>query len=369
MRKKLPAFALVLALALSAALCPCASAVNARGFLILEADSGRVLAEADADRILPPASTTKIMTALLAVESGRLDELVTVSPAAAATGGSSMYLTAGERLTLADLVRGLLIVSGNDAAVAIAEFLAGTPEAFAGKMNDRARALGAAHTRFTNPHGLPDASHVTTARDLALMAREAMKHAFFRETVACRAAVVTDESGSHTHYLRSKNRILTELDGGCGVKTGYTAAAGRCLVSAAERGGMTLIAVVLNAPDMFADSKSALNAAFASYEKRELIAAGQAAGSAPVAGGRYGTVPVVTAGSLILPISIDGTDLYSIKYTIDDLTAPVRVGDAAGRAEVRLGSELYTVPLAAAAAVAANTPEANFFRLIRGFWR
>jgi len=217
--------------------------LTARSYLLMEASSGQVLMSKDPDTPLPPASTTKILTALLAIKRGNLDEEVVVSEKASRMEGSRVYLEPGERRTIRELLYALLLQSGNDAAVAIAEHIAGTEEEFARLMEKEARSLGARSSSFRNPHGLHHPQHLVTARDLALITREALKWKEFREIVATRERVIPGLRGERR--LRNKNRLLWEYPGAIGVKTGYTPEAGSCLVAAAEREGRLLIAVVL----------------------------------------------------------------------------------------------------------------------------
>ena len=211
----------------------------------------------EAHKKLPMASTTKIMTALIVIENCSLGDTVKVSPKAYGVEGSSMYLNAGEEVSVEDMLYGLMLLSGNDAAVALAIHTAGSVEAFAALMNARAEEIGAHNTHFVTPNGLHDPEHYTTAYDLALIAAEAMKNPDFRKIVGSTYHKTT--TGSVIRYMKNKNKILWQYEGGCGVKTGYTKAAGRCLVFAAERDGMTLIGAVLSCPDMFNVAKAMLD--------------------------------------------------------------------------------------------------------------
>ena len=208
--------------------------ITAKAYALIEANSGRLLAGAQEHNRLPMASTTKIMTALLIIESGEdLDREIAVPPEAAGTEGSSMHLGAGERISLRDLLYGLMMVSGNDAAVALAVHFSGSVDAFADRMNARAAALGCTDTHFVNPNGLHDPDHYTSAFDLCRIAAAAMAHPFFRELVSTQRYTAT--TGDRPRTFHTKNKVLTQIDGGCGVKTGFTKKAGRCLCFAAER--------------------------------------------------------------------------------------------------------------------------------------
>lgn len=231
------------------------------GDVVIESTTGRIMSGKNYDAKLPMASTTKVVTAAIAVNSGKLDEIVTIPKEACDIEGSSIYLREGEKLTLRDLVYGLMLRSGNDAATAIALYLGGSIDGFASVMNDYARSVGANNTNFVNPHGLHDDNHYTTAYDLAIMTAKALENPEFRKIVSCKNYKIESE-GFETRYIANKNKMLNMYDGAIGVKTGYTKAAGRCLVSAAERDGVTAISVVLNEPNMWEKSISNLDYAF-----------------------------------------------------------------------------------------------------------
>ncbi len=245
-----------------------ADAAAHSGAVVIEASTGRVLYSDNMNVRTYPASTTKILTALVTLESIPLDTVITVPDCAAGVEGSSIYLRKGEKLTIGELLYGLMLRSGNDAAVALAVSVAGSIEKFADMMNDRAVRCGAVNSNFVNPHGLHDDNHYTTAYDLALITAEAYKNADFRRIVATKSVTINGAEGKR--YLSNKNKLLTTFDGANGVKTGYTTKSGRCLVGGAERDGMQLISVVLNRYDMWEATKKLLEDAFATYEMREL---------------------------------------------------------------------------------------------------
>lgn len=248
-----------------------AYAISAQSAVLLDAHSGRVLFEKNSKQQLPMASTTKIMTGLLACESKKMDSYVKVSPFASGTEGSSLWLKAGEKLKLSDLTYGLMLKSGNDAAVAIAEFLAGNTEAFALMMTQRAKEIGALNTSFKNPHGLDDESHYTTAYDLALITREAMNNKLFAKIVATKTFTIPNPNEKWDRVLRNHNKLLWRFDGCIGVKTGYTKRCGRCLVSYAKRDDEELICVTLNAPDDWNDHTYLLNYGFENYNCKNIV--------------------------------------------------------------------------------------------------
>ena len=322
--------------------------ITAKAYALIEAGSGRLLLGENEHERRPMASTTKIMTALLFIESGEsLDTLVTVPQEAAGTEGSSMHLMAGERVSLKDLLYGLMMVSGNDAAVALAVHHSGSVEAFAARMNARAETLGCRDTHFVNPHGLHDPDHYTSACDLARLAAAAMALPFFRELVS--RSRYTTATGDRVRTFRTKNRMLTEVEGGCGVKTGFTKKAGRCLCVAARREGMLLIGAVLNAPDMWSDAKKLLDRGFSAYELHTFLTPGQAVGAVPVGGSAKKTLPAAAKEGILYPIRKDGTDHADLAIRLSEtLTAPVAAGARIGEAVLTVhGERVVSVPLIA----------------------
>ena len=323
-----------------------ADAIPAQAAYLIEANSGRVIAAKNADAHLPMASTTKIMTALLAIESGRMAETVTVAKEAEGTEGSSMYLKAGERLPLSELVYGLMLRSGNDAAIAIACFLDGGVDAFAERMNARAAALGLNDTHFTNPNGLHDAAHYTSAHDLALLAAAALENPVFAEIVRTKYHETT---GDTLRTLKNKNRLLWEYEGGIGVKTGYTKAAGKCLVFAAERGGMRLVGAVLNCPSMWDTAKSMLDDGFSRY-RSTLFVDPNAVFWIPVQNGTKKALSAAPVSGILYVTEIGADETFRVEVSLpDSVRAPVSAGDAIGTATLfRNGEPVCTVPIVAA---------------------
>lgn len=237
-----------------------ADALSRSACISEELYSGTVLQESNADVALPMASTTKIMTALLICEDCDLDRVVIVPDCAVGVEGSSIYLKKGEEIDVRDLLYGLMLRSGNDSATALAVIHSGSVDKFTDDMNARALELGAKSTHFTNPSGLPDDDHYTTARDLCAIARAAMQNDIFRKVVGTK-----NWNGAYRSYS-NKNKMLYNYDGATGVKTGYTLKAGRCLVSSAMRGGMEIVTVVLNEYDMYGKSAALLDYGFENYE-------------------------------------------------------------------------------------------------------
>lgn len=236
--------------------------LSAQSAVLIDASNGKILYEKNAYQRLPMASTTKIMTALIACESKKMNKKVTISPVAAGTEGSSLWLKIGEKQTLEDLTYGLMLKSGNDAAVAIAEFLAGSVDAFSLLMNKRAKEIGAKNTSFKNPNGLFAEGHYTTAYDLALITRVAMKNKKFKKIVSTKTKTIPNEGESWDRALTNHNKMLWRYEGCNGVKTGYVKASGRCLVTSAKRGKISLICVTLNAPNDWDDHTKLLDYGF-----------------------------------------------------------------------------------------------------------
>lgn len=247
--------------------------VSARNAILMEQETGRVLFEKAAHEKRRIASITKIMTAILAIESGRLDEMVKVSNEAVVTEGSSLYLKPNEKIKLEDLVYGLMLRSGNDAAVAIAEHVGGSLEGFVFLMNQKAEEIGMVNTHFNNPHGLDDSdNHYSTAYDMALLTKYAMENETFREISGTDEYRAPNPSEKWDRVWRNKNRLLTDLYDYCtGGKTGYTKLAKRTLVSTAQKGEMNLIAVTLNAPDDWNDHINMFEMGFRKYDMVQVV--------------------------------------------------------------------------------------------------
>ncbi len=277
--------------------------VSAGSAILIEASSGEVLFEKKADDLRSMASTTKIMTALVALENGNIDDKVTISSAAVGIEGSSVYLYADEELTLGELLYAVMLESANDAAAAVAIDIAGSVDAFANMMNSKAAELGLSHTHFTNPHGLDNESHYTSARDLAILTVNALKNETFRKIVATRRIAIPLHNGQGARLLLNHNKLLRLYSDAIGVKTGFTKKSGRCLVSAAERDGVTLIAVTLDAPDDWRDHTTLLDYGFSMLERVTLAEAGTLSYALPVIGGTSPYIFVNNASSVhaVLP--------------------------------------------------------------------
>lgn len=317
---------------------PRAMSTSAASAILVEADSGRVLYEHNADQEMLIASTTKIMTALVALESCPLSDTVKVTQAHMAEG-SSMYLRPGEELSLETLLYGLLLCSGNDAALAVADHCGPGVDAFVAKMNQKAREIGMEHTSFANPNGLDDERHYSTARDMARLAACAMRNETFARIVSTRSITIDGRT------MVNHNRLLSACSGCIGVKTGYTRAAGRTLVSCAVRNDLTLIAVTLKDGNDWADHTALYDMGFAAYRLENCAANGQQAMQLPVLNGRQASVPVLYAADFSYPLR-DGEQIETAWETSGGVFAPVCEGQSAGEAVFSLnGQELGRVPL------------------------
>lgn len=323
----------------SAAFCnPSPPKFNASGAILIDAKTGQVLFEKDADKQLPPASTTKIMTAILALESNRLEETTTISAKAANTAGSTMYLEKGQIITLHELLTGLMLRSGNDSAIAIAEFIAGSVDDFVVQMNEKAKELGAYHTQFQNPNGLPTPGHYSTAYDLAWITRYAMNNPIFAEIVNTKHTSVDwkDSRGNnHEQNLQNTNKLLWMLAEADGVKTGTTNEAGPCLVASATRQNQRLIAVILHDKARWQNSQKLLQWGFDNYELFEYANSGTFIDSVNVEGGFGDTVDAILSSDAITVVEEAKKDAITVDIDLPDkIKAPVYQGQKVG--ELRL---------------------------------
>lgn len=272
-------------------------AISARKAILTDAETGRVLYEKDADSRSLIASTTKIMTALIVCEQCNVLDRMKIPKEAVGIEGSSMYLKEGEVLTLQDLLYGLMLHSGNDAAVALAIYCGGTVEGFVQLMNDKAHRLGLTGTHFENPNGLDSPGHYSTARDLAVLAACAMKNPIFAQTVSTKNVRAGNRS------LQNHNKLLWRVEGADGVKTGYTRAAGRILVSSATRDGRRLICVTINDGNDWADHAALLEEGFSKYSPRTIVAEGDCLGTRDVLGGTADKVQLLAAEGFRFPLA------------------------------------------------------------------
>lgn len=312
--------------------------ISGQSVIVMDAEAGRVIYEKDIHEKLPMASTTKIMTALLAIENIPLDKKIRVNPNAQNIEGSSIYLKANERIKARDLIYGLMLRSGNDSAAAIAYEISGSIEGFAELMNKRAGEIGAKNTNFTNPHGLHDENHYTTAYDLALITREALKNPVFKEIVRTKFWVA--DRNSYNYFL-NKNEILDTYEGGDGVKTGYTVKSGRCLVASATRGNMQLIAVTLNDYDWFNTTKKLLDECFDLYKPYVLFDKGQTITKIKVLKGKNKEIPLNSFKNCTVPLAEGEKEkLLTVIDIPDVLYAPIEKGQSVGKMTTYLNGRI-----------------------------
>ena len=329
--------------------------LTSRAALLMEKTTGQILFAQNEHEKLEPASVTKIMTLLLtmdAIDSGALayDDVVTVSANAAGMGGSQVFLAEGEQITVEELLKCVCVSSGNDAAVALAEKVAGVTELFVEQMNNRARGLGMDDTHFVNPTGLTAEGHVTSAHDIALMSRELLtKHPDIRSFTT----IWTDSIRGGTFDLANTNKLIRRYDGATGLKTGYTASAGYCISATAEREGMELIAVVMTgetADKRNADAKALLNYGFSAYA---LVSAApeEPLPTLPVTMGETDSVSLTLPPDALTAV-VEKAQAAALERRIDlpeSLPAPVRQGQQVGTLTLCSGdTELLTVPILAA---------------------
>lgn len=323
--------------------------MGAKGAALMDVSSYRLLAGKNLHQRLPMASTTKIVTALLAIESGRLREIVTVSANACNIEPSSIWLVPGEKIKLEDLVYGLMLRSGNDAAQAIAEFLGGTIEGFAKQMDAKAAELGLQDTHFVNPHGLPNPNHYTSAYDLAKIAAYALQNPKFTEVVSTKRISLQWDWHDEPRVWYNKNRLLTTYPGADGVKTGWTRAAGYCLVASANRAGLRVVAVVLNSPDDFGETARMMDYAFAKYQPATVVTKGQFLRSLTVQNGYPHYIGVMIAGGYTWPQRVGETLALDQEVILpEQLVAPVQAGQRLGTLRVLQADQcLAEIPLVA----------------------
>ena len=313
--------------------------ISAQSAVVIETSGNRIIYQKNPHKKLPMASTTKIMTAICAIEAGNIDRTVVVDDRAVGVEGSSVYLAKGERLTVRDLLYGLMLHSGTDAAVAIACSVSGSVEDFAKLMNDTAVRIGAVNTHFDNPNGLDSDNHYTTAYDLALITSYGLKNADFAEIVSTYTATIPNGDKPYPRKLKNHNRLLKTYEGCIGVKTGYTRRCGRCLVSAAERDNKRLVAVTLNDGNDWADHSAMLDYGFDNTVCRRVVRKGEYIQRVVIDGGYvngiadddlYVTLPSGATGDVAIR-----TDIYT------SLSVPVSYGTVVGKMGVSVDGVDY----------------------------
>lgn len=343
---------------------------SAESAILMDADSGRILYEKNAHEKMGMASTTKIMTALVALRLADKDRVISIPEEAVGVEGSSIYLVKGERLTLEELLYALLLSSANDAATAIAISLSGSIEGFAEEMNGYAKELGLTDTHFTNPHGLYDEEHYTTASELGIIAAEALRSDIIRKIVATKKATIPHDGIKDKRLLVNHNKMLSSYNGAIGIKTGFTKRTGRCLVSAAERDGLTLICVTLNAPDDWRDHTSILDFGFENFERRIFYSAGAFSYRLPLCDGEGDSISLTNTEPLCLTVKkgAEITDV-TVEAPFRFAIGSVKKGRFFGQVTIYADEYVAISPLAFAEGSRGNTkPKVGFFERIYTFF-
>ena len=316
-----------------------AGAISAECAILIDAQTGRVLYEKKAEEKSLIASTTKIMTALVICEQTNVLDRVKIPKEAVGIEGSSMYLKEGEVLTVQELLYGLMLQSGNDAAVALAIYCGGTVEGFTELMNDKAHRLGMTQSHFANPNGLDSPGNYSTARDMGILTAYAMQNPIFAQTVSTKTITIGERC------LRNHNKLLWQLEGANGVKTGYTKAAGRILISSVTRMGRQLIAVTFNAPDDWQDHKTLIEDGFSRFTVQQLVRQGQTLGQLELAGGQETSVDLIAAEDFSYSLAQGEWVTISLPEA-GFAYAPVAEGQEAGFAHILVdGTAVAKVPL------------------------
>ena len=327
--------------------------LTAKSSILIEASTGEILSEKNSDEKLAPASMTKIMTMLLIMESLEkneysLEDKVNISTNAASMGGSQVFLEAGSELKVKELLKAIAIASANDAAVAMAEYTAGSTESFVNLMNEKAASLGCTNTTFKNVHGLDAEGHLTTAKDMSIMARELLKHEEILTFSSIYEEFLNKPDGSST-WMVNTNKLIKYYNGLDGLKTGFTKNAGYCLTATAKRNNMRLISVVMNEPTTekrSSDTIKLLNYGFANYKIKVVMPKDQDLGSIEIKNGKKETVGIKLTEDATNLESISDNKKYGFNISVDKIKAPIKVGDIIGKLEITIdGSVKKEIPI------------------------
>ncbi len=347
-------------------------AISAKSYIVMESATGKVLYERNSRTPLPMASTTKIMTALCAIENGDLDSIVEISDKAVGVEGSSMYLEKGEKISLRNLLYGLMLSSGNDAAVAVALHISGDVEEFVKCMNETALKIGAKDTHFTNPNGLPHDNHYTTAYDLSLICRYAMRYDELRKIVSTYEKTIPWSTREYDRTLRNHNKFLKMYEGATGVKTGFTKKAGRCLVTCAKRNDVEVICVTLNAPDDWNDHISLMDKSFERLQRKKIFSKGDYIATVSVKDSEENSVGLIAKEDIYTVLIDNKMPTLDIQSQIPAfLDAPVGFEDEVGKLTVYEGGVIIgETSLVTNRVVSKAQPPhmwENIFRVFKGF--
>ena len=342
---------------------------NSEAAILMEASTGKILYEHNANTPMAMASLTKLMTLLLAMESLEserisLTDMVLITPNAARMGGSQVFLEAGSKIKVEDLLKAIAIASANDASVAIAEFISGTNDTFVNKMNERCKELGCTNTNFVNTHGLDHEDHYSSAHDMAIISRELVRHEKLLAYTSIYEEHLNKPDGIST-WMVNTNRLIRFYNGMDGLKTGFTAKAGYCLSSTAKRNNMRLISVVMNAPssnERTNDTVELLNYGFSNYKVKTILDTDHNLGTIEIINGKTKTAEIRLLNPATELENINEERQYSHNIVINEVKAPVNVGDIVGQLEViENGEVISTHPIT----VKENVKRANLWDLYR----
>lgn len=339
---------------------------SAYAYCLMECNSGDIIMQSNADLKLPMASTTKIMTAIVAIENTPLDRVITVSSDACGIEGSSIYLSENERLTAEELLYALMLESANDAACALAIEIGGSLDAFVDMMNEKARALGLENTHFTDPHGLGGSDHYTTSYDLARLMCYCMQNEEFAKITSTRKMALKGSDPSYSRLLINHNKLLDSFDGIKGGKTGFTRTAGRCLVTLCERDGVRLCAVTLNAPDDWDDHKAMYEYGFTLYKNVILESPGQYEYVSPVCGGDKSEIQLSLNDRITSTLKADHGKISRVVYMERFYYSGIEEGDVLGSVNYFCNGKLIaSSPLYARHSVGKAQDDRTFFEKLR----
>lgn len=316
-----------------------AASSSAKAMCVLDKDSKRILYCKNQNESLPMASTTKVVTAITVLENCKdLNQVITINKHAVGVEGTSIYLRQDEQISVMDLLYGLMLRSGNDSATALAYHVGGSVDGFASLMNNFAKKVGAKNSHFANPHGLDNPNHYTTAYDLALITCHALNNPTFKQIVSTKNHIISATNKSDKRYLTNKNRLLSSLTGCCGVKTGFTSKAGRCLVSACERDNRTTVCVVLNCGPMFEESVNLIESSFEDYSNKKVVDKNKEIYNEYLLDDKAGRLYLYAEKDVYCPIKQGEEDKIQIKYSVklDD----AHQGSEVGKIDVFLDNQL-----------------------------
>lgn len=315
---------------------------SAKAMELIEKTTGRVIYSKNSDEKLAMASTTKIVTALTVLENcDNLDEIVNVDDRAIGVPGTSIYLIKGEKLTVRELLYGMMLVSGNDAATALAYHISDSIEAFCALMLETAKRAGASNSSFSNPHGLDEEGHYTTAHDLALITAKALSNQTFAEIVSTKECKISGNEKAPVRYLKNKNKLLNSFEGATGVKTGFTDDAGRCFVGSAERDGTEFVCVIFNCGPMFEECATLLEEAFKEYKLIEIVPPYNYIRRVGVIDGKEESLKVYSRKGFSYPLTEEEQNRLIYEYDIpENIEAPIEKDSIVGKFNIYLGNKL-----------------------------